>query len=117
MFLYRLAMLANPELPLAKLKLANIWSNLGKSEASAEYLKDAASLPDQNEVSFRLIGDLFAKHKSYTQAVAAYRQVLKFAPADAEIYKKIGDALARQNLLEDAQAAYGKAVELGYKVF
>lgn len=115
--LYRLAMLSEPELPTAKLKLADVLHNLDKSQAAAEYLENAAALPYQTAESYRLIGDLFAKQKSYTQAIAAYRQVLKINPTDAEIYKKIGDALARQNLVEDAQNAYGKAVELGYKVY
>ena len=115
--LYRLAMLANPELPSAKLKLAGIMHNLGERQASAEYLENASALPNQTAESFRLIGDLFVKQESYTQAIAAYRQVLKFDSADAEIYKKIGVALVRQNQLEDAHDAYGKAVELGYKVY
>lgn len=115
--LYRLAMLADPELPSAKLKLADILHNIGERQASAEYLENASALPNQTVESFRLIGDLFARQESYTQAIAAYRQILKFDSADAEIYKKIGDALVRQNQIEDAQLAYGKAVELGYKVF
>lgn len=117
LFLYRLATLADPELPIAKLKLADILHNLGKIESSAEYLKTASVLPDQTAESFRLLGDLFVKQKSYTQAVAAYRQVLKSDPDDAEIYKKIGDALAHQNQLEDAHTAYSKAVEFGYEVY
>lgn len=115
--LYRLAMLADPELPSAKLKLADILHNIGQRQAAADYLENASALSNQTAKSFRLIGDLFAKQESYTQAIAAYRQVLKFDSADAEVYKKIGDALVRQNQLEEAQAAYGKAVELGYKVF
>ena len=117
LFLYRLATLAEPELPLAKLKLADILLNLGKTEASAEYLETASALPNLTAESFRLLGDLFVKQQSYTQAIAAYRQVLKSDPDDAEIYKKIGDALAHQNQLEEAHNAYGKAVELGYEVY
>jgi tetratricopeptide (TPR) repeat protein len=117
LLLYRFAMLAEPELPLAKIKIAGILHNLGKWQDSAEYLETAAALPNQNAESYRLIGDLLAKQKSYTQAIAAYRQVLKFNPDDAETHKKIGDALVTQNRLEDAYAAYSKAVELGYKIY
>lgn len=112
--LYRLAILANGDLPLAKLKLANILLDLGKVEEAANYLHDASNLPNQNVESYRLTGDLFFRQGFFNQAIFAYRQSLKLNADDAGTYKKIGDALARQNQFEEAKIVYNEAVKLGY---
>lgn len=112
--LYRLAVLADTELPLPKLKSANILVNLGKSEVAAIYLHSAINSPNQNAESLHLAGDLFFRLASFDEAIAAYRQALKLKPDEAGIYKKIGDSLARQKQFEAAAAAYRQAIKLGY---
>lgn len=112
--LYRLANLADLELPLSKLKLANILFSLRKDEEATKYLYSVINLPNQHIESFRLTGDLFFSRGFFNDAIVAYEEVLKLNSDDAEIYKKIGDALARQNQFEEAKIVYYQAIKLGY---
>ena len=89
------------------------WADEGRNlEQARIYIEKAVShLPDDGFVRDSL-GWVYYRLGEYAKAVEALEQAVDLSPEDPAIYEHLGDAYLKNNDLEGARLAYGKALEL-----
>lgn len=89
--------------------LAQAWPDTTRAPDPVAQAMEALAVDSQ---SIAARGISLAKRGEYTEAEAAFRDVLEIRPGNARDYANLGGALAGQGRAEDALAAYRKGLDI-----
>ncbi len=88
----------------------------GKYEEAVNALGNATNADPKNEMAWKVEGVLLWRElKKYDEAVSAFDKALQINPKDPLTWMNKGDALKALGRQAEADEAYAKARELGYK--
>ncbi len=104
------------ELTEAWLSKGFILQDQGKYEDAVKALGNATDADPKNEMAWKVKGVLLWRElKKYNEAVDAFDKALQINPKDPLTWMNKGDALKALGRQAEADEAYAKARELGYK--
>ncbi len=104
------------ELTEAWLSKGFILQDQGKYEDAVKALGNATNADPKNEMAWKIKGVLLWRElKKYDEAVDAFDKALQINPKDPLTWMNKGDALKALGREAEADEAYAKARELGYK--
>jgi Flp pilus assembly protein TadD len=83
----------NPRYAQAHLRLGEAYYALGKLEAAVEAYLQAAAIEPRFVLAHYKLGLAYAKLKNPAKAAAAFREVVRLAPADSELARNAADYL------------------------
>lgn len=107
---------SSQELSKAWLKKGFALQEQGKYEESVKALGNATNADPKNEMAWEIKGVLLSRElKKYNDAIQAFDRALQINPKDPLTWTNKGDALKAIGRQVEANAAYAKAKELGYK--
>jgi tetratricopeptide (TPR) repeat protein len=94
--------------PLAHIALAQLYADADRGDQAVKTLRDAqAKFPADNGIAFEL-GTVFDKQKKFSDAEAAFREVLAREPENAAALNYLGYMLAERGERLDESVAYLK---------
>jgi len=90
--------------------------NMGNSEEAVKAFANATRIDPGDEPSWKMMGVLLASElHRYDEAAQAFDGALQANPEDGQVWSLKADALKALGKSADAEAAYARAKELGYK--
>ena len=105
----------NPQLPMARWKLAGAFIALGQPDRALELLEPMEDkFPDQYEV-IGGIGYVYYLKEEYTPAVEYLERAMTLRSPDASVLNAVGDSYEQLENLEKAKEAYRRSLELDPK--
>lgn len=94
------------------IQLGRVLAAEGKTDAAIAELQAGLKLTRDDDAAQRDLADLYATAGKNDLAEAAYRGLLAAHPTDAELHRKLGQALLRQKKFPEAQQEFIRAVKL-----
>ena len=113
---YDEALRLNPNLVQAHIGRGDIdYLYYGDLEGALEAYEQAIKLDPNVAQAHNSKGVVLLASERYTEALAAFQHAIKLNPYLAEAYHNIGETLSKLGLTRQAQEAFARAKQLGYK--
>jgi tetratricopeptide (TPR) repeat protein len=96
----------------AHIQLGRVLAAEGKTDAAIAELQAGIKLSPGDDAAQRDLADLYTTAKKNDLAEAAYRGLLTAHPNEAELHRRLGQALLRQKKFPEAQQEFVTAVKL-----
>ncbi len=94
------------------IQLGRVLAAEGKSEAAIAELQAGIKLAPGDDAAPRELADLYVAARKNDLAETAYRALLAAHPNDAELHRRLGEALLPQKKFPEAQKEFAIAVKL-----
>ncbi len=112
---YQNSIKINPDFVEARLNLGVAYFELNKlAEAINEY-KEAIRIKPSYPRAHNNLGSAYQKQAKYDLAIVEYKEALKLNPNYSSVYNNLGTLYSEQGKTKDAEQAFKKACNLGYK--
>ena len=93
-------------------KIAELLTNLDKSEEAAQMLFNLLNKKPDYIKATNLLGDILIENEMYKEAVNIYQEALKYNPVSFELYYNLGIAYTMLNDFQNAKICYEKAADI-----
>jgi len=96
----------------AEIQLGRVLAAEGKNDDAIVHLQAGTKLAHDDVAAQRELADLYATAGKYELAESAYRALLVAAPKDAQLHRRLGEALLQQKRFPEAGQEFLTAVKL-----
>jgi tetratricopeptide (TPR) repeat protein len=96
----------------AHIQLGRVLAAEGKNDAAIAELQAGIKLSPDDDLAQRDLADLYSTAGKNDLAEAAYRRLVMAHPGEAELYRRLGQALVRQKKVPEAQQEFITALKL-----
>ncbi len=96
----------------AKLAQAEEASKAGNCAQSVQILQEAAQLDPTRHIIWARLGEYQVCDKHYPEAVESYKKAIAIAPTKGEYHNNLGQALLKENKIDEAVAEYNTAAQI-----
>jgi len=92
----------------------NVLEYRGKAHTDVAYASYArmAAIDQQSWHVHRVQGQMFDQQSRYTEAIAEFKEAIKQAPQNSDLYEELAAVYRKSGAMELAQQAYAKELEL-----
>ena len=109
---YEIALESSPSDPRIHIALAELLADTGSPQEALVAYRAAAELDSTADAAFTGIGEIYLKHFSFAQAIAAFERSIDLAPDDPKAWQLLAQAYSGTGKHELAATTLQKAIEL-----
>ena len=109
---FKLCVEEKPEFYQGQLKVAYLYSQMGKLPHAVQHLQHAVNADPRNPAGWGYLGDMLNNLKQFKKAAESYRRAVNLRPSDAKFRLHLADALQNGKRLGEAGVEYLNAYRL-----
>ena len=97
--------------------LGKVLQKQGKNQEAIIYYQKASQFDLDLDIAYEELAKFWIQNQNWEAALEAVRKSIQLNPNSAICHKNLGDILAKQRKIQEASAAYSKAIKLGFSPY